>query len=81
MPLSATELAHIEPIMDGLRAALGDDDYSTAWCNGRSLSQDEAVDEALTLLVETAERTTPNVKPGATAHDARDLLVSHNRSH
>jgi hypothetical protein len=52
-------LAHLEPIMDGLRAALGDDDFSVAWCNGRSLTQDEAVDEALSLGVETAERTTP----------------------
>jgi predicted ATPase/class 3 adenylate cyclase len=59
VPLSPNELAHLEPIMDGLRAALGDDDFSVAWCNGRSLTQDEAVDEALSLGVETAERTTP----------------------
>jgi tetratricopeptide (TPR) repeat protein len=69
MSLSTSELAYLEPIMDGLRAALGDEGFSAAWSEGRSLSQEEALAEAFSLRVETVEVTTPNAVPRASAHD------------
>jgi predicted ATPase/class 3 adenylate cyclase len=81
MPLSSNEVAYLEPIMDGLKASLGEDDFSTAWCNGRSLTQDEAVDEALSLRVETAESTTSKVETRPSVHDPRDALDPRNLSH
>lgn len=57
LSLSPTEVAHLEPIMNELRTALGEDAFSAAWTDGRSLSQDAALDEALSLHVETAEST------------------------
>jgi len=80
MPLSPSEQEDIEAIMDGLRAALGDD-FSAAWSNGRLLSQDEAVDEALSLRVETAESMTSKVEPRASVHDPRDTFDPRNLSH
>jgi hypothetical protein len=56
MPLSSTEAAYLEPIMNGLRTVLGDDAFSAAWSAGRSLSQDAALDEALFLHIEPEER-------------------------
>ena len=69
MPLSSTEVAYLEPIMNGLRAALGDGGFSAAWSDGRSLSQDDALDEALSLHIQTEESTAPNAEPRAPAHD------------
>ena len=69
MPLSPSELAYLEPIMDGLRAALGDEGFSTTWSEGRSLSQEEALDEALNLRVETVVGAMPEAVPRAPLHD------------
>ncbi len=80
VPLSPNELAQVEPIMDGLRAALGDDDFSTAWSNGRSLTQDEALADALSLRVETAESAASTVEPLASVDDPSDVSEPHNRS-
>ena len=80
MSLSSNEVADLEPIMDGLKAALGDD-FSAAWSNGRSLSQDEAVDEALSFRVEPAESMTSKVEPRASVHDPRDASNPRNFSH
>lgn len=46
-PLSPTELAYAEPIMDVLRTALGADGFARAWAEGRSLTQEEAIAAAL----------------------------------
>jgi hypothetical protein len=57
IPLSSSEVAELEPIMNELRIALGEGGFSAAWSDGRSLSQDDALEEALSLRVETAEST------------------------
>jgi hypothetical protein len=62
-------VAYLEPIMNGLRTALGDGDFSTAWSDGRSLSQHDALDEALSLHFPSAESTSLNAEPRASAHD------------
>jgi predicted ATPase/DNA-binding CsgD family transcriptional regulator len=48
-PLSPTEIAYAEPIMNALRNALGADGFAAAWEQGRSLSQEEALEEALAI--------------------------------
>jgi hypothetical protein len=63
MPLSPDEQEDIEAIMTGPRAALGDDAFSAAWADGRSLSQEAALDEALSLRVESVESTTSHAEP------------------
>ena len=55
--------------MNGLRTALGAGDFSAAWSDGRSLSQDDALDEALSLHIQTQESATPKVEPDASAHE------------
>jgi non-specific serine/threonine protein kinase len=67
MPLSPSEQEDIEAIMTSLRAALGDEGFSAAWADGRSLSQEAALDAALSLRAETAERATPHAEPRAHA--------------
>jgi hypothetical protein len=67
MSLSSTEAAYLEPIMNGLRTTLGEDDFSATWAEGRSLSQDDAVDEALSFHFSTAESTTPKAESLASA--------------
>jgi predicted ATPase/class 3 adenylate cyclase len=69
IPLSSSEVAELEPIMNVLRTALGEGGFSAAWSDGRSLSQDDALDEALSLHIQTEERTTPKAEPRASAHD------------
>ena len=68
MPLSPSELEDVEAIMIGLRVALGDEGFSTAWADGRSLSHEEALDAALSLRAATAESTTPDAEPRTCAH-------------
>ncbi len=63
MPLSPDEQEDIEAITNGLRSALGDDAFSAAWADGRSLSQEAALEEALSLRVETVQSTTSHAKP------------------
>jgi hypothetical protein len=69
IPLSSSEVAELEPIMNVLRTALGEGGFSAAWSDGRSLSQDDALDEALSLHIQTEERTTQKAEPRASAHD------------
>jgi predicted ATPase/class 3 adenylate cyclase len=69
MPLSPSELEEIEAITTGLRAALGDKGFSAAWADGRSLSQEAALDAALSLRAETAESTASNAEPRTPVHD------------
>ena len=68
MPLSPSELEDVEAIMIGLRVALGDEGFSTAWADGRSLSQEEALDAALSLRAATAESAAPDAAPRTCAH-------------
>jgi tetratricopeptide (TPR) repeat protein len=68
MPLSSTEADHLEPIMNGLRTALGEDAFSAAWSDGRSLSQDASLDEALSLHIQPTESTTPQAESLTSAH-------------
>jgi predicted ATPase len=63
MPLSPGETEDIEAIMVGLRTALGDECFSAAWADGRSLSRDEALAAARSLQVETAGSTMPHAGP------------------
>ena len=69
MPLSSTEVTELEPIMNGLRTALGEGSFSAAWSAGRSLSQDAALDEALSLHIQPEESTAPEAELRAPAHD------------
>jgi len=68
MPLSPNEVAHIEPIMNGLRTSLGEGGFSAAWSDGRSLSQHDALDEALTFHIQTAESTISKAESLASTH-------------
>jgi hypothetical protein len=69
MALSPNEVAELKPIMNGLRTALGEGGFSAAWSDGRSLSQDDALEEALSLHFSTAESMTAIAEPRASAHD------------
>ena len=53
-PLSPTEIAYAAPIVNALRDALGADGFAAAWEQGRLLSQEEALEEALAIQVEPA---------------------------
>jgi DNA-binding CsgD family transcriptional regulator/tetratricopeptide (TPR) repeat protein len=53
-PLSPTEIAYTEPVMELLCDALGADGFAAAWEQGRSLSQEEALEEALAIHTEPA---------------------------
>ncbi|MDF3039252.1 MAG: transcriptional regulator, LuxR family, partial [Thermomicrobiales bacterium] len=53
-PLSPTEIAYAEPTMQALRTALGAGGFAAAWEQGRSLSQEEALTEALAIRAEPA---------------------------
>ena len=65
MPLSPSEQEDIEAIMTGCEPRSATRSFSAAWAKGRSLSQEEAVDVALSLRVETADSTTPNAESDA----------------
>src|SRR5215213_3343573 len=69
MPLSLSELEDIEVITSGLQATLGDQGFSAAWADGRSLSREETLAAACSLRVEMAENTTPNAGPRAGARE------------
>jgi hypothetical protein len=69
MPLSPSEQEAVEAIRTALRAALGDEGFSAAWADGRSLSTEAALDAALSLRIEAAESTTPDAKPGTPVRD------------
>ncbi len=59
MPMAPTERAYFVPILDRLRASLGDERFDAAWTTGRALPRDLAVAEARSLMV------TPAAQPPA----------------
>ncbi len=67
-PLPPIEGAYREPIMGKLRETVGERGFAAAWAAGRTLSQEEALAEALALRGETAEGTAPGVERRASAH-------------
>jgi non-specific serine/threonine protein kinase len=62
-PLSPTEIAYAEPIMQALRKALGEEAVAAAWEQGRSLSQEEALMAALAIRTEPASGATGGLTP------------------
>jgi predicted ATPase/DNA-binding CsgD family transcriptional regulator len=62
-PLSPTEIAYAEPIMQALRNALRADGFAAAWEQGRSLSHEEALEEALAICAESAAGATHSLTP------------------
>jgi DNA-binding CsgD family transcriptional regulator len=67
-PLPPIEAVYREPIMQKLRETEGEAGFAAAWAAGRTLSQEEALAEALALRGETAEGTAPGVERRASAH-------------
>jgi len=55
-PLSPREQVHVESMLDELRDALGADGFVAAWEQGRSLSHQEAIGEALAVRAEPTAR-------------------------
>lgn len=53
-PLSPTEIAYAEPIMQALRQSLGVDGFAAAWAAGQALTQEAAVETALALQAAAA---------------------------
>ena len=53
-PVSPKDLAYVQPVIESLRKSLGDNAFAAAWGQGRSLSQPDAIAEALAVRVETA---------------------------
>ncbi|MGH2617081.1 MAG: helix-turn-helix domain-containing protein, partial [Thermomicrobiales bacterium] len=76
-PLSPTDVAYAEPILHRLREALGADGFAAAWADGRSLTQDEAVSEALALHIETPGSVTARAERPFSPHglSERELEV------
>jgi predicted ATPase/DNA-binding CsgD family transcriptional regulator len=76
-PHVATEVLYFEPILTALREALGADGFAVAWAQGRSLSQPEAIEEALAVRAEAAATAPRGPGSSAAAHGltARELDV------
>ncbi len=53
-PISPTEITYAEPILRRLREVLGGDGFATAWAEGRLLSQEAAIAEAMSVQVESS---------------------------
>jgi ATP/maltotriose-dependent transcriptional regulator MalT len=64
-PLSPSDITYAEPVMTSLRTALGADGFRAAWADGRLLSQEEALAEALAIHVETVAAATPGKQQSA----------------
>jgi DNA-binding CsgD family transcriptional regulator len=62
-PLSPTEIAYAEPVMQALREALGAGGFAAAWEQGRAMSQEEALMEALAIEAEPAPGATHGLTP------------------
>ena len=69
MQLSVNELVCSEPIMTKRRAASGDEGFSVARSEGRSMSQDVGLAAVLDLRMETGEKPRVDVVPHAAADD------------
>jgi predicted ATPase/DNA-binding CsgD family transcriptional regulator len=76
-PLSPADTAYVEPVMQRLRDALGTNGFTAVWADGRELSQEQVLAEALTFRLETVEHDTRPVDRSAAEHGltARELEV------
>jgi predicted ATPase/DNA-binding CsgD family transcriptional regulator len=76
-PLSPADRAYHEPIVDGLRHALGADGFAAIWAAGRTLSHEEALAAALAVRLETAKPAPPAAAPRGSPHglSERELEV------
>jgi ATP/maltotriose-dependent transcriptional regulator MalT len=75
-PHVSFELAYFEPILAGLRDALGSEQFAAAWANGRALSRAEAVAEGLAIHAEPIE---PPLITGSDRVAARHGLTERER--
>jgi non-specific serine/threonine protein kinase len=71
MPMAPTERAYFVPILDHLRAKLGDARYAAAWTAGRSSPRDVVITEALAMQ---ATRATPAPRQPQLSRRERDVL-------
>jgi predicted ATPase/DNA-binding CsgD family transcriptional regulator len=67
-PLSPADRVYASPVLEGLRAALGDDGFAAAWAAGRALSRDEALAEAYVVRVGPAEQPSREPDPEPSSH-------------
>jgi DNA-binding CsgD family transcriptional regulator len=70
MPMAPTERAYFVPLLDRLRATLGEQRFASAWSIGRSWPRELAISEALSLLTAPAPASR---LPRLTARE-RDVL-------
>ena len=78
LAMAPIELEHFAPIMNRLRDALGQDGFMAAWAEGRSISQDEAIEQALAIRadpVRTAALSAERQLAAAHGLTARELEV------
>ena len=54
--LSPGEGANMQPSIDAVRAALGEEEWSAAWAEGKSMTQEQAIEYALSSLEPSAHR-------------------------
>jgi predicted ATPase/DNA-binding CsgD family transcriptional regulator len=64
-PYMPTERVWIDPIQTELRAALGAEGFAATWAAGASLSQEDAIEEALAVRAEPAETLPPSAELGS----------------
>jgi DNA-binding CsgD family transcriptional regulator len=77
MPMAPTELAQIAPILNGLRDAIGAEQFAATWAAGQALSQEEAIAEALAISSALAapSSSTSHRPPSTHGLTARELEV------
>jgi predicted ATPase/DNA-binding CsgD family transcriptional regulator len=66
--ISPTEIAYAEPILCRLRGALGVDGFAATWAEGRTLTQEAAIAEAMSVRVESSADRTDSSGLCAEAH-------------
>jgi predicted ATPase/DNA-binding CsgD family transcriptional regulator len=66
--LSPSEITDLAPVLARLREALGSETFAMTWAAGRSLSQEEALEEALAVGAEPAASGTPIAECRPDAH-------------
>jgi DNA-binding CsgD family transcriptional regulator len=76
-PLSPVDRAYHEPIVQELRAALGEAGFAATWAAGRALSHEDALAEALAVRSEPAAAAKPATAPRGSPHglSERELEV------
>jgi DNA-binding NarL/FixJ family response regulator len=72
-PFLPSEHAQFDPIVNGLRDALGREGFAEAWASGRALSQEEALATALAIRAEPAVAVPPG--PDAFGLTGRELDI------